>query len=246
MPKKLNLLNNRFGRLLVIEEAPNQGKKTMWKCLCDCGKECIVPTDSLRTGNTSSCGCLRKDLAKEQSKKNIKSLLGKKFGKLIVVQQAQSYRNHSAWLCECECGNQVIVNSVELNRGDTLSCGCLKSSYGEKIIENILKSNNIKYIKEFSFVDLVSEKNVPLRFDFAILNDDDTVQMLIEYDGEQHYLNKTNTFWKNDSLAQRQSRDNQKNNYCLENNIPLIRIPYWEKNNITYDLLMKSNKYLII
>lgn len=69
MPKKLNLLNNRFGRLLVIEEAPNQGKKTRWKCLCDCGKECIVLTDSLRAGTTSSCGCLRKDFAKEQSKK---------------------------------------------------------------------------------------------------------------------------------------------------------------------------------
>ena len=57
--------------------------------------------------------------------------MGKRFGQLTVIKGVESYRGHSAWLCECDCGNTVIVNSVELNRGDTLSCGCLQSSYGE-------------------------------------------------------------------------------------------------------------------
>lgn len=51
MPKKLNLIGQRFGRLTVIEEAPNQGRYTQWKCLCDCGKEKICKTDSLRSGS---------------------------------------------------------------------------------------------------------------------------------------------------------------------------------------------------
>ena len=39
MPAKLNLIGEKYGRLTVIEKAPNKGKRTQWKCLCDCGKE---------------------------------------------------------------------------------------------------------------------------------------------------------------------------------------------------------------
>lgn len=125
-----------------------------------------------------------------------------------------------------------------------MSCGCLKSSYGEMVIENILKENNILYKKEYEFENLLSENKIPLRFDFAILNNFNQVIRIIEYDGEQHYLTKTNNFWKNDSLEKRQQRDKIKNEYCLNNNIKLVRIPYWEKNNITYEMIM-GDEYLI-
>ena len=87
-------------------------------------------------------------------------------------------------MCQCDCGNKVIVNSVELKKGDTLSCGCLRSSFGEKAIEKILKDNNIAYKKEYTFSNLTSSNNVPLRFDFAILNNNNAIERLIEYDGE--------------------------------------------------------------
>ena len=64
MPAKLDLLNTRFGRLTVIESAPNKGKRSQWKCKCDCGNEIITLTESLRSGSTKSCGCLRIDTAK--------------------------------------------------------------------------------------------------------------------------------------------------------------------------------------
>jgi hypothetical protein len=47
-----------------------------------------------------------------------------------------------------------------------------------------------------------------------------------------------------DTQEQRKKRDILKNNYALLHNIPLYRIPYWEKNNLSYNLIM-SNKYLI-
>jgi hypothetical protein len=243
MPKKIDLTGQRFGRLVVIEPAENKGKRTQWKCLCDCGNEYIGLTDSLRSGRLQSCGCLRKESARTQAQKNIKSLVGEKFGLLTVIAQADSYRGHSAWECECECGNKVIVNSIELKNGDTLSCGCLRSSFGEKIIENLLKENNIVYQKEYSFSNLVSENNIPLRFDFAIFNNN-KIQILIEYDGEQHYLDKANNFWKNDNLSQRKNRDELKNIYCKTHNIKLVRIPYWEKNNITINMLL-GDQYAI-
>lgn len=61
MPKKLNLLNKRFGKLVVLEECnkrDNFGNK-VYKCLCDCGNITYVRGNSLRTGNNRSCGCLR-------------------------------------------------------------------------------------------------------------------------------------------------------------------------------------------
>lgn len=243
MPKKLDLLNQRFGRLVVIAPAENKGKRTQWLCQCDCGNEYIALTDTLRSGRCRSCGCLQKECARENGKKVLQDLTGQRFGRLTVLNYAGSQRNRSTWLCECDCGNNVIVNQMELVRGDTLSCGCLRSSFGELQIEKLLKDNNILYQKEYSFSDLKSENNIPLRFDFAVFNADNSIKCLIEYDGEQHFLKKTEKIWS-DSLEKRQQRDNIKNIYCLKHSIPLYRIPYWEKNNLSIDLIF-SDKYLI-
>jgi hypothetical protein len=50
-----------FGRLRVVERAgTDQNKKVVWRCLCECGTEVCVPSGSLVTGNTTSCGCYLK------------------------------------------------------------------------------------------------------------------------------------------------------------------------------------------
>lgn len=59
--RKLNLLGYRFGRLLVIDEAENDGRWTQWLCQCDCGSKVVVKTQVLRNHNTQSCGCLFRD-----------------------------------------------------------------------------------------------------------------------------------------------------------------------------------------
>jgi hypothetical protein len=51
----------RFGRLLVIERAATIGKSTAYICLCDCGKTKTVRGQSLRLGDTTSCGCARRE-----------------------------------------------------------------------------------------------------------------------------------------------------------------------------------------
>ena len=244
MPKKLDLTGQKFGRLTVISSAPNKGRRTQWKCLCDCGNEITVLTDSLRSGRTQSCGCIRSEQITQRNKENVVNLLGQRFGFLTVIAQAESNRGHSCWLCQCDCGNTKVVNSMELKRGDTLSCGCKRSSYGESRIESLLKDSNIPYQKEYSFSDLLSENNIPLRFDFVLFNEQGDISRIVEYDGEQHYLEKTNQFWKRDSLTQRQLRDKQKNAYCFEHKYPIVRIPYQEKNNISLDLVL-GDKYLV-
>lgn len=56
--KIIDLLNQRFGRLQVIEyKGLNKHNHATWLCKCDCGKECIVASGNLRRGNQVSCGC---------------------------------------------------------------------------------------------------------------------------------------------------------------------------------------------
>lgn len=55
----LDLTGQRFGKLVAIEcVGSNKHKVRLWKCKCDCGNETIVISQSLKLGNTKSCGCL--------------------------------------------------------------------------------------------------------------------------------------------------------------------------------------------
>jgi hypothetical protein len=60
-PRKVNrqsLIGQRFHRLLVVANEPSSMGKRHWRCVCDCGREAVVPTGHLRNGHTRSCGCL--------------------------------------------------------------------------------------------------------------------------------------------------------------------------------------------
>ena len=56
--KKVNLANKRFGRLIVLEEAgKSKSGACLWRCKCECGKEKIIKSSHLISGNNKSCGC---------------------------------------------------------------------------------------------------------------------------------------------------------------------------------------------
>ena len=62
MGRFVNRVGEVFGRLRVLDRAgTDQNKKVVWRCACECGKEIIVPSGSLVTGNTTSCGCFFKE-----------------------------------------------------------------------------------------------------------------------------------------------------------------------------------------
>lgn len=63
----------------------------------------------------------------------------------------------------------------------------LKSSRGEIKICDILDKAGLVYQEEYSFPDLVSSSGRPLRFDFAVFDDEGNLDFLIEYQGIQHY-----------------------------------------------------------
>lgn len=74
MKPKTDLTGERFGRLIVEEISethitPSGQKKTMWKCLCDCGNSKIVRYEQLKYGKTVSCGCYRDENTGNRSRK---------------------------------------------------------------------------------------------------------------------------------------------------------------------------------
>lgn len=69
MTKAMDLLSQRFGRLIVIErEGNDKSGKTIWKCVCDCGQTTSVQGSSLKSGTIQSCGCLGREKLLEYGK----------------------------------------------------------------------------------------------------------------------------------------------------------------------------------
>ena len=115
----------------------------------------------------------------------------------------------------------------------------MKSSRGEIKICDILNMAGLAYQEEYSFPDLVSSSGRPLRFDFAVFDDNGDIDFLIEYQGIQHYEAKSK-FGGYVGLRKQQYNDMQKRIYCKKNNIILIAIPYTDEGRITYDYIMKA------
>lgn len=234
----LDLKGQKFGRWTVLEKAPTlKDGNSRWLCQCECGTQKIVMGKNLRNGRSKSCGCLKDEKSKERitqlNKNKTLNLQGQKYGMLTPLEPTNKRLQSSIiWKCLCDCGNITYV-SVDALRGKhpTKSCGCLHRSFGEQEIENILKDNNIKFVTQFIFDDLPNRK-----FDFYLPE----LKYLIEFDGEQHFMNISN--W--DKIEIQQQRDKEKNEYALSHNIPLVRIPYWERDNITLDMIM-GDKYLV-
>ena len=100
----------------------------------------------------------------------------------------------------------------------------------------------MNFKEEYSFRDLISSSGRPLRFDFAVFDDNNELQFLIEYQGIQHYEPKSK-FGGLQGLKKQQFNDMKKREYCKKHNINLVVIPYWDENRINYDYIMKAAGY---
>ena len=118
----------------------------------------------------------------------------------------------------------------------------MRASRGEIKIEEILENAGLPYVEEYIFPDLRSENGKPLRFDFAVFDDDGAIDFLIEYQGKQHY-EASSKFGGKRGLYQQQHNDNKKRRFCALHDIKLIEIPYTEENLISYDYIMQKAGY---
>jgi len=74
MPAFIDLTGQRFGRLLVVDNAPKiirkSGTVIRWNCKCECGRTTIATTQDLKRGHTQSCGCYQRQKTAEATTKH--------------------------------------------------------------------------------------------------------------------------------------------------------------------------------
>lgn len=118
-------------------------------------------------------------------------------------------------------------------------CGCprCKQTKGEAMIEGFLDKSGIEYIKEYKLpnISLFCDRRYLLA-DFFLPKGN----TIIEYNGQQHY-HPVSIFGGEESFLSQQERDITLRQYCLENGIKLIEIPYSERDNID-EILNKELK----
>ena len=158
---------------------------------------------------------------------------------MLAIKKTRTDDGRLAYLCKCDCGNEVIVRKDNLISHTTSTCGCGRSSSGEIYIESILKDNNILYETEKTFEELIGKNNIKYRYDFYLPE----YNYLIEFDGMQHFRQIPNNYF-NRSLEEVQEIDAIKNKYAMDNGYTLVRIPYSELKNLSLKLIF-SEKYKV-
>lgn len=118
----------------------------------------------------------------------------------------------------------------------------MRASRGEIKIEEILQASDLRFEEEYIFPELKSSNGRPLRFDFAVFDDDGKIDFLIEYQGKQHY-EPSSKFGGKRGFYQQQFNDNKKRRFCALHGITLIEIPYTEEHLVSYDYIMEKAGY---
>jgi hypothetical protein len=104
-----------FGLLTAVRRVPERGPN-QWLFNCACGKTKITSLNSVKHGSPLSCGCQRSQ-----------DLTGQTFGMLTVLRRVRAH----GWYCKCECGTGTVVQGSALRRGNTTSCGCKHTKFGD-------------------------------------------------------------------------------------------------------------------
>lgn len=126
-----DLVGKLFGKLLVIKRENVEDRSgVFWRCRCECGNEIVVRSNVLIGGKKKSCGC-------------DKSIIGKKFGELTVIEKVESVKDHHArYLCQCSCGKiKTIIKNKLINREDK---GCRCHRYNDFVGQKFGKATVIE------------------------------------------------------------------------------------------------------
>ena len=225
----------KFGRLTVLETIwkSKEYNKPMVRCKCDCGNEIIVAKNDVQSLHTQSCGCLQKERASIARLRDWTGFISDS-GVELLHETIQNEKGQRLWRARCFCGKCFDVLPIHIANNHVHSCGCNSGSSGEKMVEDILKSLDVKYQKQYTFSDCIDKQQ--LRFDFAIMKNE-KVDFLIEYDGKQHF-EPIEYFGGLEEYQDRIRKDNIKNEYCKKNNIPLYRFTYAESKNDVEDKII--------
>ena len=199
------------GYRLISNEYKNNSQKLEF--VCPKGHTTFISWNNFKKGRRcSECYCYKK-----LTNNDVDNYLGQ-FG----YKRNSEYINANTKI-EIECPNSHKYLGTYAHFYSGKRCPYCKKSNGEARIMNYLNNNKIKFEQEYH----INIKGKCLRFDFYL----EKYNMTIEYDGQQHFK-PVDKFGGEEEFKNTQLRDKLKNQYCKDNNIKLIRIPYYDFNNI--------------
>ena len=219
---------NKTECTLVSKEFKGIDDKLVFKCKCGELFERSFYNFKIFEKRCPKCREDEKSLNMSLEYKYVKKYIESNEAKLL----SNEYINAKTKLdIQCKCGRKFKADFDKINSRGKVRCNVCskKTSTKEFIISQKLKALNIKYIEQYKFDDCIYKDK--LIFDFYI----PSLNTCIEYDGEGHYkpfrFNKDKETMQK-KLEETQIRDAIKTQYCKDNNIKLIRIPYFEFDNI--------------
>jgi hypothetical protein len=234
-----NNLPSNIEMITDYKDINNYKDKALFKCK-KCGEEWTATVSNLvKKNNKTGCPhCANIRVPNLQRKTHLEFL--KELKKINPNAKIKSFYHsyHENVKCSCrkhpECeweqSPQTLLNG-------SFSCPKCTTFAHEQILLDFLDKHKIQYTPQKRFNDCKDKK--PLPFDTYL----DDYNICIEYDGEGHYIPIP---WDGTDgtmqLKRTQLHDSIKDQYCKDNFIPLIRIPYWEQNNISLILTNELTK----
>lgn len=230
------------GNLTPYNVTQNSGKKVWWLCV-----KCHKWKTSISHRILNGCPYCSGRYATKETNLLIKNYqLACEWNYEKNNKRPEDYTPKSNkkvwWKCK-ECTHEWKTKISD--RANNHGCPACNQSKGEKELERVLLQYNIFHDSQYCFENLVGLGGGVLKYDKSVFFDKNKTQlkMLIEFDGKQHY-EWTKWMMTKEEFKQLQRHDKLKNQYCISHNIPLIRIPYWEIDNIEIiltDILVHNN-----
>lgn len=207
---------------------PYQGRRARMRMRCTIHNiiSCKTPYEAIMGRGCVQCGLEKLSQQAKLSEDIYVERLKNRFPHISLKGRYDGITRLADFHCDC-CHNDFVDYANYVTRR---GCPICDSSSMEQEISKILTKHNISYKPQFSFADCKDQRALP--FDFYLPE----YNILIEYDGQQHYkpvnfggIGDEEAF---ENFKITQSHDSIKTSYSEKNNISLLRIPYWESNNI--------------
>lgn len=218
-------VGKKYGNL-TITRAYRENKLIFFDVICDCGNE-LNHITKLSFLNRKNLYCKECSVSKRMII-DINDYIGKKYNKLTIKniyrEKRRNYNQYQIYVdCICECGTErKHVQLDKLCNGTVYSCKkCAKSiSKMEMFIANVLSKNQIEFEFQKRYYDCRDIFELP--FDFYLPN----FNILIEYDGRQHYENNHYHSGNDEDFYTLIKHDKMKTEYAKNHGIKLIRFNY--------------------
>jgi len=234
----INEISNINKDIIILGKYKNASLKIKCQCKIDNNVWYASPNKLLLGEGCPICAKIKIGESHKKTEQEFLKEINKINPNIIILSHYNGIYNKIK--CQCKKCNFIWETTATSLLHKHSQCPKETESYNEKKLQNILSNYFINYSIQKRYSDCKDVR--PLPFDIYLKD----YNILIEYDGEGHYLpiqrGKMSKTEAETSLRLVQHHDKIKTEYCNNQNIPLIRIPYWEKDNLECFLFEKLNQ----